>query len=117
MTDIFGCTAFAPVTIYVDRRSKIYAPNVFSPNGDGENDQFTLFSSSSVDRILELKIFNRWGELVFENGNFDPGIEELGWDGTFKGIAVNPAVFAWYARVRLIDGTERIIKGDVTVVR
>jgi gliding motility-associated-like protein len=117
LTDIYGCTDYASVRIYVDRRSKIFAPNAFSPNGDGDNDYFTLFSSSQVDRIQELKIFNRWGELVFENYNFDPGQEELGWNGTFKGVPVNPAVFAWYARVQLIDVSERIIKGDVTVIR
>ncbi|GLR17530.1 hypothetical protein GCM10007940_21450 [Portibacter lacus] len=117
LTDIYGCTDFADVRVYVDRRSKVYAPNIFSPNGDSDNDYFTLFSGNQLDKINELKIFNRWGELVFENGNFDPGIEEMGWDGTFQGIPVNPAVFVWYAKVQLVDGTERVLKGDITVVR
>ncbi|WP_235299051.1 T9SS type B sorting domain-containing protein, partial [Portibacter marinus] len=117
LTDIYGCTDVSTVRVFVDRRSKVYAPNIFSPNNDGENDYFTLYSGNQLDKINELRIFNRWGEKVFENGNFDPGIDEMGWDGTFQGQYVNPAVFAWYARVLLVDGTERILKGDVTVVR
>jgi gliding motility-associated-like protein len=117
LTDTFGCTDFATVRVFVDRRSKVYAPNAFSPNGDKQNDYFTLYAGNQLDRINELKIFNRWGELVFENGNFDPGVEEMGWDGTWQGDLVNPAVFVWYAKVRLVDGTERILKGDVTVMR
>jgi gliding motility-associated-like protein len=117
LVDIYGCITRDDKTIYVDRRTKVYAPNIFSPNGDDDNDFFTLYTDHQIDVILSLKIYSRWGEMVYENGNFKPGVEKDGWDGTFKNQKVNPGVFAWYAIVQLVDGTERLIKGDVTVVR
>ncbi|WP_235297204.1 T9SS type B sorting domain-containing protein [Portibacter marinus] len=117
VTDIDGCTEVADVRIFVDRRSKVYAPNIFSPNDDGKNDFFTLYSGNQVDIIDDLKIFDRWGELIYENANFPPGAEEFGWDGTFKGFPVDPAVFVWYATVTLVDGSERVLKGDVTLIK
>ena len=117
LIDIYGCMDSESLTIFVDRRSKVYAPNVFSPNGDGTNDVWTLFSGNQLDNIDEIYVYNRWGELVWENTNVVPGNLEMGWDGTFKGETVNPAVFAWYARVTMIDGTKALLKGDVTVLR
>jgi gliding motility-associated-like protein len=117
LIDIYGCMDAESLTIYVDRRSKVYAPNVFSPNGDGTNDEWTLFSGNQLDNIDEIYVYNRWGELVWENQNVVPGDLDMGWDGTFKGESVNPAVFAWYAKVTMIDGTKRLLKGDVTVIK
>ena len=117
LIDIFGCMDSESLTIFVDRNTKVYAPNVFSPNGDGTNDVWTLFSGNQLDNIDEIYVYNRWGELVWENQNVVPGNLEMGWDGTFKGESVNPAVFAWYAKVTLIDGTKRLLKGDVTVIK
>ncbi len=112
-----GCEVSAEIRIAVDRRPDVYIPNVFSPNEDGENDMFTLYSSEVVERVDEVYIYDRWGELVFSNQDFDPNDETMGWDGTFRGQDVNPGVFAYIYRVTLIDGTEKIYSGSVTVIR
>ena len=93
------------------------APNVIQPNESGENDFFTLFGNHDLSRIVEMRIYDRWGELVFENRDFEPNQEALGWNGIFNGKKVNPAVFVWAATVEFRDGTTTALHGNLTVVR
>ncbi len=119
VTDINGCSADANVEIRVDRRAEIFVPNIFSPNDDGENDFFTVYTSDidNIKIIRKLLIFDRWGELVARIENFQPNLPELGWDGTFLGKPVNPGVFVYMVDAELIDGTTKKLTGDVTVIR
>ncbi|MDO8367852.1 MAG: gliding motility-associated C-terminal domain-containing protein [Saprospiraceae bacterium] len=114
-----GCKATARTIIRVDRDIDIYAPNVIWPEDpDGLNGAFTLFTrQGSVNQILSLQIYDRWGEQLFVNKNFLPDAPSLGWPGDYKGEPVNPGVFVWWAEVELIDGQKILMKGDVTVVR
>lgn len=114
-----GCESVARTTIKVDREVDIYVPNVIWPEEpDGDNTTFQIFArDESVANIHKLQIFDRWGTLLFENKDFSPNDLSNGWDGTFKGEPVNPAVFVWWAEVELIDGRKLLLKGDVTVVR
>jgi hypothetical protein len=63
-----------------------------------------------------LRIYDRWGSLVFENRDMALNEPYQGWDGTARGKPVD-GVFAWYALVRFVDGVELEYKGDVTVLR
>lgn len=101
----------------IDKDVNIFIPNIFSPNGDNINDRFTLFADDRVVKIHELKIFDRWGELMYQNYDFAPNDPNLGWDGTFRGKTVNPAVFVYYFVVEYIDGSKQLYKGDITLVR
>jgi len=113
-----GCTDREEVRIEVDERLKIYGPNVFYPDGEAPNNRFTIYTETGISmRVKTLQVFTRWGEMVFENANFDPNIPELGWDGTFAGKALTPAVFVWYAIVIGPDGREILVEGDVTLAR
>jgi gliding motility-associated-like protein len=112
-----GCPATDEVTITVLKNRPLYIPNGFSPNGDGKNDGFTLFAGPGVRRIQELKIFNRWGGLVFEADDFLPNDPSLGWDGTFKGQPAQVGVYAYYAKVEFIDDVSILVEGDVQIVR
>jgi len=114
-----GCQSVARTTIKVDREVDIYVPNVIWPEEpDGDNTTFQIFGrDESVANIHKLQIFDRWGTLLFENKDFSPNDLSSGWDGTFKGEPVNPAVFVWWAEVDLIDGRKLLLKGDVTVIR
>lgn len=116
ITDLNGCTAEGRVLVRVDRSRDLYAPNVFSPNGDGRNDRFLLYGRG-VAEVESLRLFDRWGTQVFERKNFQPNDETLGWDGNFRGQAVNPAVYVWQAVVRFVDGESEVFSGDVTVLR
>jgi gliding motility-associated-like protein len=112
-----GCTRSDDVLITVQVVRNVYIPNAWSPNSDGINDEFMIFTGPEVARILELKIFDRWGELVFESYNFPPNNSIYGWNGSFRGKDLKPAVFAYFARVEFIDGFEGFYEGDVTLVR
>ncbi len=115
--DIHGCEATDYIIVLIDKDVNIFIPNIFSPNGDNINDRFTLFADDRVVKIHELKIFDRWGELMYQNYDFAPNDPNLGWDGTFRGKTVNPAVFVYYFVVEYIDGSKQLYKGDITLVR
>ncbi|MBU6340786.1 MAG: gliding motility-associated C-terminal domain-containing protein, partial [Bacteroidetes bacterium] len=71
----------------------------------------------TVKNIRSFQIFDRWGEMVFTQKDFQPNNPEIGWDGKLNGSELSPAVFVWYAEVEFIDGVIELYKGDVTLVR
>src|SRR5690606_17611516 len=81
----------------------IFVPDAFTPNGDGHND--LLFVRGRHIASMELKVFDRWGEVVFQTE--DPA---EGWDGSYKGKPVDPAVFVYWLTVRCVDGQEYFTK-------
>jgi gliding motility-associated-like protein len=99
----------------------VYIPNVFTPNNDGKNDYFTLYGGVNVKKVLNLKIFDRWGEMVFDKDNFPPNLEMEGWDGSIKNkdnsVPYNTAVFVYSAEVEFINGDKQMFKGDVTLIK
>ncbi len=113
VTDKNGCIAENLITIYIKDKNQIWAPNVFTPNGDGSNDFFRIFGKNLV-QIEQLLLFDRWGELVYTGENLD--LEE-GWDGTLNGEDMNPAVFVYYAVGVFKNGEKASIYGDVTLLR
>ncbi|MFT5746309.1 MAG: gliding motility-associated-like protein [Saprospiraceae bacterium] len=117
VVDSTMCRSEDSMTINVILNYPVFAPNVFSPNGDGINDGFTLFGGPAARQIQDLKVFSRWGSLVFETTNIPLNDAALGWDGIFNGKAMNPDVFAYVAEVEFIDGEVFIFKGDVLILR
>lgn len=104
------CTATAELLVVVGPHGEILIPNVFSPNGDGANDVFAIFGNNI--REVSLKIFNRWGEKVFEADNIYNG-----WDGTFKTIAQPSDVYTYTADIVFLDNKKMFKSGTVTLVR
>jgi gliding motility-associated-like protein len=115
--DSNGCPAEAQVLVPISRRRLLYAPNIFSPNADGQNDRFTLYGNRAVLAIRSLQVFDRWGNLVFSGQDLKPNDESAGWDGSFRGQAVMPGVYVWQAVVAFLDGVEEVFAGDVTITR
>lgn len=112
-----GCSSRASFNLYVDPTLRIYIPNSFSPNGDGTNDFFVVFGNPSVRKINSYRIFDRWGDLIYENYNLDPNTNMGYWDGNFKGNPMNPAVFVYVVEVEYINGAKKVFSGDVTLWR
>ncbi len=112
--NLLGCPILKQVTITVDDEcelEKVKVVNAFTPNNDGVNDHFDIISEG-VGRIGLVQVFNRWGEKVFETiGN------ELRWDGTHRGEAVNPGVYVYTIETICVSGDQRLIAGNVTVLR
>lgn len=116
-TNPAGCKDTAQVELKVIEDRPLYIPNAISPNGDGTNDGFTVFGGPAVAQVDVLRVYNRWGGLVFENTDFLPNDPSVGWDGLVDGRPVNSAVFVYYAEVQYVNGSVVEFKGDVTVVR
>lgn len=113
-----GCRDVASIQIFVDRRPAIFIPNAFSPNGDGNNERFTIYAKEGVvSKINSLQIFNRWGEMVYEVYDFPPNDETYGWNGLHRSQEMNAAVFVYWTEIELIDGTTVLYKGDVNLMR
>ncbi|MCC6727672.1 MAG: gliding motility-associated C-terminal domain-containing protein [Saprospiraceae bacterium] len=112
------CLATDSLTVYVDiDEAGVYVPTAFSPNGDGNNDRFMIYSGPTVERIKSFLVFDRWGEKVYEYMDFDPKDPARGWNGQLDGQPMNPAVYVWFAEVQFIDGSVRVLEGDVTLMR
>jgi gliding motility-associated-like protein len=112
-----GCTEKTNITVRVASNRKIFVPNVFSPNDDGNNDFFYPQSGKNIKQITYFRVFNRWGELIFENKNFQANSLNSGWDGNYKGEKMADDVFVWAMEIELRNGIKETYKGDVTLMR
>jgi gliding motility-associated-like protein len=116
--DETGCPAQDKVTIIVTKLRRIFPPNVFSPGDDnGLNDKFTLFSDRSAKQVQLMRVFDRWGTLIYEGQNFPTNDTKFGWDGTYRGKKAEVGVYTWTALVEFIDGEVLTYKGDILLVR
>lgn len=118
-TDEDGCMGYDTVFIRVKKDRPVYFPNAIMPERPGFNNAFTGFAGPAAQpggSITLLRIYDRWGSLIYEGKNLPLGDLQAGWDGTSRGKPVD-GVFAWYAFVRFIDGVELQYEGDVTVLR
>ena len=116
ITDINGCVASDEISITVNNVFPIFTPNIFSPNNDGFNDFFTVYSAVEGMKINYLRIFDRQGNVVFESTDDLPNLM-TGWDGSFRGKVMNPGVFTFVFEVENMIGGKEIFKGSVTLIR
>ncbi|NDC40751.1 MAG: hypothetical protein EBZ77_04240, partial [Chitinophagia bacterium] len=106
-----GCFDTANVTVRVITEDSTVIPNAFTPNKDGRNDIFRVLPPRG-GRLVELSVFNRWGELVY-HGNTG----EMGWDGTYNGEPQDIGTYSYLAVLSLSSGTLQTRKGMVTLIR
>jgi len=111
------CEATDTITTIIDEDAGIgiQLPNLFTPNGNGENDFFgpVITNSTSEDEIsvTAFKIYNRYGELVFDNA--DP----QGWNGIFNAEGAPPEVYAYYIEIDISGCSKITRKGSITLMR
>jgi gliding motility-associated-like protein len=111
VSDAVGCVGYDSIFVKVYNGPTYYVPNAFTPNGDGVNDIFRAIPVGMANTVY-FRIFNRFGELLFETNQFLKG-----WDGTFKGKPQPNGVYVW-----VVAGTDRNfkkveIKGTVNLIR
>ncbi len=117
IVDSLGCSATDEILVQVDKRYDIYIPNAFSPDFDGVNDVFMIYGGQMVQQVNSFRVYDRWGELVWEASDFQTDDSNYGWNGSFRDKRMNPGVFVYYAEVEFIDGQVITYKGDVTLVK
>ena len=111
-----GCDQLVMIDVIVEKpETKIYIPNTFSPNNDGVNDTFTVFSKNGFDANTQvtMSIYDRWGNKVYSGNSMD---SDLRWDGSFKGDRIVNGVYAYVVEVVDLDGNTEVFKGAITVV-
>lgn len=101
----------------VVRPCGIFIPDAFSPNQDGYNEVFFVYGNICVGKIREMKIFNRWGEVIFHKQNFAASDPALGWQGTYRGILSAAGVYPYKIQVELKDGNIVDYDGVVNLLR
>jgi gliding motility-associated-like protein len=110
------CSDSAVVQVEVDQSRRVYAPNIFSPNDDGENDYFYL-QSPDFGKIRTFFVYDRWGNVFFESSNSMLGEASVGWDGFRNGEAAPMGVYLWWAELEFADGSKKIFQGDITLIK
>lgn len=116
--DANGCAVTDSVFISVTPNYDLYIPNAFSPNLDGVNDYFTVYGNANrIASIRSFRIFNRWGQPMYEATDLFPGVPGQGWDGRVKGKIVDQGVYVYAIEVVFLDGVVREFSGDVVLVR
>ena len=119
LEDENGCQAEAEVRVVVItpecREPVIFVPNSFTPNADGINDMLFVYGNNQAEGFFTdfyFTVYNRWGQKLFETR--DPS---QGWDGTFKGVPLEPDVFGYYLEVKCYNGETFFKKGNVSLLR
>ena len=111
-TNLSGCSITDSVTVNVLLSRDVFIPNIFTPNEDGRNDNFTIYGNGIAN--MTLTVFDRWGGRIFETNDMANG-----WDGTAKGRNVDSGVYVYMAEISFVDeNIEPVIKtGSITLVR
>jgi gliding motility-associated-like protein len=115
--DINGCRNAGEVQVIVlCNNDNVFMPNTFSPNGDGSNDVFYV-RGKGLSRVKSMRIFNRWGQVVFERVNFNVNDVSMGWNGTFKGAKAVPDVYVY--QVEIFCDNNQVVKfeGNVALIQ
>jgi len=105
-----NCPAVACKGVSAEVVPLLGLPTGFSPNGDGQND--ILYVRGAAIKTMDLKIYNRWGQLVFETND-----QAIGWDGTYNGQPQPIEAYGYVLNATFIDGSSRLLKGNITLLR
>lgn len=116
VTNRAGCTAKDKVNVFVTcNDNNVFIPNTFSPNNDGSNDVFYPRGKGLV-KIKSLRIYNRWGNVVFDKSSFNANDPSAGWDGTFKGTKLLADVFIYTMEVVCDGGFVLNYNGNISLL-
>jgi gliding motility-associated-like protein len=114
----FGCKASDTIgfRVFCDQQAQVFVPNAFSPDGDGLNDVL-MVRGKGITAVRYFRIFNRWGQVVFERSNIQVNDPAQGWDGNINGVPAQPDVYVFTAEVQCTAGGTYTYKGNVTLIR
>jgi gliding motility-associated-like protein len=115
-SDIYGCSNFSEVVVFaICKNANLFIPNSFTPNNDGTNDVFYP-RGKGLDKVKSLRIFNRWGQIVFEKKDFPVNDASQGWNGSFKGTRPVAGVYIYQAEVYCENGEIIRLDGNVALI-
>ena len=97
-------------------KEDVFIPNAFTPNNDNINDRFYIIGKG-VKTVIFLRVYNRWGNLVFEKTYFDANNRTLGWDGKINGQDATPGLYNYTTQIICADGGIIPFNGSITLIR
>lgn len=97
--------------------SAVFVPNIFTPNADGINDRVGLMGPEGIGFVSVFRVFDRWGNLIHQSGDFPLGAGTGSWDGNFRGKPLPSGVYVYSAEIVFINGKKRQIHGSVQLLR
>ncbi len=106
---------FIKITVTCGKEN-IFIPNSFTPNGDGLNDRFYVLGPG-LESVMSMRIYNRWGNLVFEKRYINANDPLQGWDGRFNGQEVPPGTYHYFTEIICSGGAIIPLQGTITVIR
>ena len=119
LTDGNGCTETVLFEVNVTPNRDVFVPNGFSPNDDGVNDFFSLYTGSGAGRIVYFRVFDRWGAQLVSFEDADPDDKLVRWNGRAgnTGDPLDPGVYVWVAEILFVDGEREQYGGEVLLLR
>lgn len=115
--DQYGCSDEDMINIRVKRDIGIYAPNIFSPNGDSNNDNWKIVANKAISKLISLNVYDRWGNKVYSITDLENPNEYAGWDGMINGNPASQGVYVFHVVYLAKDGKEELKTGDITLLR
>jgi gliding motility-associated-like protein len=110
--DAKGCISTASVSVLVDKKDGLYIPNAFNPDREG----YTIFGTDNVKIVHSMRIYDRWGELIFQAKDFKPD-GSVEWDGTFRGKPMQTGAFVVTIDVEFKTGERKSLSSDLLLAR
>jgi gliding motility-associated-like protein len=117
VTDANGCIGYDDIAVRLNKVREVYVATGFSPNRDGVNDYLFVQGGEQSMRVVEFKVYDRWGETVFTAADTPLNVAEQGWDGLFNGERMNSGVYGWTAVIEFADGERLLYKGNTTLIK
>ena len=114
--DSRGCIGETTVKVTVNKPRQVFVPTAFTPNGDGNNDLLLVHGVPGTE-VVSFKVFDRWGSLLFENGEFIINDLTTGWNGSYRNERLASGVYIWQVTVRYLDGEQKTLSGNTTLLR
>ncbi len=114
--DSSGCQGRDQILVSVDKPRRVYVPTGFTPNDDLNNDRLLVHGQVTA-HVLDFRVYDRWGELVFEQKDFALNDVTAGWDGNFRGNPMDSGVYVWVLEVLFMDGGKEVLQGNTTLIR
>ncbi len=97
--------------VCVEDRYTVDVPSAFTPDGSGDND-IIYINGHGIKELIYFRIYNRWGEIVFETTDIDKG-----WNGAYKGAEQGIETFVYQAKVKFYNNEFKVKGGDITLIR
>ncbi|MBK9012598.1 MAG: proprotein convertase P-domain-containing protein [Saprospiraceae bacterium] len=114
--DSLGCEAEDHLQVHVTKTRRVLVPTGFSPNSSGLNDLLTVHGKKGT-MVKLFQVFDRWGELLYQDVDIPINEPTRGWDGTFKSKDMPAGVYVWYLEAEYEDGMKESFKGETTLIR